>query len=203
MKKSVVILLLIVAGGCNAGSQVTPLVELPKPIGHARDLKRGKNAIFTSVTVTDQGGEISPSTKFKQRCLTRLNQTGVFRRVSMMTDAAAPEDAYHISLRVDRVSDPHMGANVAKGFFIGICLFIPAPFVRFEVDFTSEMKLTVKKSGKVVATYRGAATGIAWWQLFTDAYEREMEGQKAMGGATTSAMNQALRDLLRDKARYK
>lgn len=161
--------------------------------------REGLPAILVDCRVTSNGVPAAASQDFINRFVNELNRTGLFQNVRTGFPGSVPPKIYTLSLSVAENSDPHQGAAMVKGFFIGLSLFTLTPALPLRVDFESQMHLTVSTWDGRSKHYTARGEGAAKFHLFANAAQA---GQDVVGKVTTANINSLMNQMMQDSAFY-
>lgn len=152
-------------------------------------------AIMNDLRVKSNGQEVNASSEFHKRFVANLKDARVFESVVSDMPATKPEKYVNLSLAVNENQDTNQGANVAKGFFIGLSLYLLTPVLPLSYDFESEMLLNATRWDGKSKQYSAKGNGSASYQLFANA---RMAGSEVRAKVTNNNLNALMNQLVQD-----
>ncbi|BEH09648.1 MULTISPECIES: hypothetical protein [Geobacter] len=198
MKKIVGVILAMVLSGCTA--HWTNIDLKPEGADSLNAYSGGKKttscvAVMNDLRVKSNGQEVNASSEFQKRFVTNLKDTKIFESVITDMPTTKPEKYVNFALTVNENQDTNQGANVAKGFFIGLSLYLLTPVLPLSYDFDSEMLLNATRWDGKTKQYVAKGQGSASYHLFANA---PMAGGEVRAKITNNNLNALMNQLVRD-----
>lgn len=139
--------------------------------GPARaDSSPQKAIAIDDITVNINGTRNNTNPGFVQRFSGALRTAKIFSAVYEPSDVhEAPQNSAHLRLTVDETIDPHMGAAVVKGIFIGLTLFLLTPALPLRIDKDSAMTCEVELPGGNTRRYEAVTQAHYYFTIFANA----------------------------------
>jgi hypothetical protein len=152
-------------------------------------------AIMNDLRVKSNGQDVNASSEFHKRFVINLKDTNIFESVVFDMPTAKPEKYVNFTLSVNENQDTNQGANMAKGFFIGLTLYLLTPVLPLSYDFESEMLLNATRWDGKTKQYVTKGKGSASYHLFANPI---MAGQEVRNKVTNNNLNALMNQLIRD-----
>ena len=174
--------------GCT-GTQVTVKPD-PMTISTANLPRHDKVGLRSEGSMSSSYG---PSGNLTEGFSNSMRETGFAREVAY---PMRPDENVNLALDTQFTIKPnlHSGANFAKGFFVGLTLFLIEPIVWFDQDYELEGSAVVTKNGQrsPAVTARADANISSKWLSLGDLPSLEVE---ALTKAKKSLYLQLMREI--------
>lgn len=153
------------------------------------------SAVFADLRVKQNGLDVNASTDFQKRFATALKDTKLFESVLVEPTTSMPSRHVTFSLKVNENQDTNQGANVTKGFIIGLSLYVLTPIIPLSYDFESEMILQAARWDGKTKDYTAKGKGSAGYHLFANA---PVAGNELRAVITNNNVNALMNQLVND-----
>lgn len=200
--KSIAQTLAIVAlSGCYSASHLIQAPQGSDTITVNNNASRTKLPSFvSSINVKTNDAGANTSADFERRFLGHLQQANYFSDVMYGVYSKRPEPPYaDISLNVNEDVDTNSGANIVKGVFTGLTLFLLAPVLPATFDYSTDFALSAKWPDGTQRDYKASCTASAYgtWPYMGAAEKFKI----SQNDCTEKCLNSVINQLTSDKAR--
>lgn len=198
MKKFLVLLLLFALTGCTshwANVEITPEGADFAPSSHISPKESKCVAVMNDLRVKSNGFDVNASADFQRRFISNVKDTRVFSNVVSEMPATKPERYVDLALAVSEKQDSKQGANMAKGFLIGLSIYTLTPVIPLSYDFESEMLLQATRWDGKTRQYTAKGKGTEAYHLFANAHAA---GNELRAQVTNNNINALMSQLVSD-----
>lgn len=181
--------------GCSRWVELMAVPESTQaPAAHIIAKSEQVPLVLDHVSLTRNGAPMNPPLDTEQRLLGSLKDIGLFSR-SASIEPAQGEKVVRARVLYDEALDLHAGSAAWKGIVIGASMFILAPFIPLDYDYTAHVTLELERWDGQVKRYESQSAGIAHFQLFgaTPLMVDELKGH-VTESCFTALMHQVVHD---------
>ena len=168
-----------------------------------REIARNEQVplLMDSVSTTRNGSPQNLSLETERRVLGTLREIGLFSHLVDMNSPEPPASEKFIRARLlfDEAIDSHPGDVAWKGIVIGVSMFILAPFIPLEYDYTTHVTLELERWDGRVKHYESQSAGTAHYKLFS---AMSLMIDELKGHVTESCLTALMQQIVHDTAFY-
>jgi hypothetical protein len=177
--------------GCYSNHQITKKPALSQEVAPSAVKDQKVSAYISGINLKD--GNVAQG--FDGRLMARLNKSGLFENVINGTYQKRPEGSYvDLNLEIVQTVDNHSTANMFKGFFTGLTLYLLAPALPITYDFNTAFTLNTKWPNGIKKTYQAECASHAYGTLYQAQDAFKLAGSEATDECLNSIVNQLAAD---------
>lgn len=152
-------------------------------------------AIMSELRVKSNGLDVNASDNFQKRFILNLKDSKIFESVVQEMPTPKPDKYVSFALSVNENHDQHQGANVTKGIFIGLSLYLLTPVLHLSYDFESHMLLNATRWDGKTKEYVAKGQGSSSYQLYAN---RAAVSGDVQATVTKNNLNALMNQLVQD-----
>ncbi|MCL7422389.1 MAG: hypothetical protein M8364_15970 [Methylobacter sp.] len=197
MKKITILIFAMGFSGCTAHwTNIDLKPDEAAPVSHYSGSKPSNcMAVMDDLRVTSNGQAANVNEAFQKRFITNLKDTHLFSTVTDTIPTDRPNNLVNFALSIAENQDTNQGANVTKGFFIGLSLYLLTPVIPLSYDFESDMTLVAMRSDGRSKRYTAKGKGEARYHLFANA---AMAGEDVRSQITNNNLSALMNQISQD-----
>ncbi|MFO0773862.1 MAG: hypothetical protein U0172_04250 [Nitrospiraceae bacterium] len=176
---------------------VTPLDSAPTAAASGDPALRVP-AVLSSMSVSQNGSPVMPSSELEHRVLDTLSNAQLFSRIvyPAYSDLQPADDHVRAKLSVALFPEPHAGAAAWKGIVIGASMFTLTPLLPLEYGFGARMTLELEHADGRTRQYSAAADGTAHYHLFGATH---LATDELKARVLAACLNQVRQEIMKDR----